>query len=115
MELAMERLRNENSARAATAVQVEDRRLKYTSILLKDIFVRMPTEESLVSLWYDDVEATFDSYNMPDEGRAWLVLPSLSEKARGFIVCLSANKRKDYNVFKETVLKGLHLSSTQYH
>ncbi|KAH6943165.1 hypothetical protein HPB50_016898 [Hyalomma asiaticum] len=44
MELAMERLRNENGARAAAAVQSteadrsEDRRLRYTS-LLKDVWL----------------------------------------------------------------------------
>ncbi|KAH6937417.1 hypothetical protein HPB50_000104 [Hyalomma asiaticum] len=70
MELAMERLRNENGARAAAAVQnaeadrSEDRRLRYTS-LLKDVLVPMPTPESLVPSWFDDVEATFDCYDVP--------------------------------------------------
>ncbi|KAH6930515.1 hypothetical protein HPB50_014569 [Hyalomma asiaticum] len=119
MELAMERLRNENGARAAAAVQSteadrsEDRRLRYTS-LLKDVLVPMPTQESLVPSWFDDVEATFDCYDVPGEWRAGLVLPRLSEKARGLLVRLSADERKDYYVLKEAVLKGLRLSSSEY-
>ncbi|KAH6942613.1 hypothetical protein HPB50_008438 [Hyalomma asiaticum] len=88
MELAMERLRNENGARATAAVQSteadrsEDRRLRYTS-LLKDVFVPMPTQESLVQSWFDDVEATFDCYDVPGEWRAGV---SSVEEFRNLVV-----------------------------
>lgn len=86
MELAMKRLRN-NGAYAATnaesaeAARSEGRRMRYTS-LLKDVLVPMPTQESLVSSWFNDVEATFHCYNVPLEWRAGLMLPRLNERAR---------------------------------
>ncbi|KAH6925965.1 hypothetical protein HPB50_012775 [Hyalomma asiaticum] len=119
MELAMEQLRNENGARAATVVQSteadrsEDRRLRYASLLI-GVLVPLPTQESLVPSWFDDVEATFDCYDVPGVWRAGFVLPRLSEKARGLLVRLSADERKDYYVLKEAMLKGLHLSSSEY-
>ncbi|KAH6933180.1 hypothetical protein HPB50_012788 [Hyalomma asiaticum] len=88
MELAMERLRNENGARAAAAVQSteadqsEGKRLRYTS-LLKDILVPMPMQESLVPSWFDDVEATFDCYDVPGEWRAGV---SSVEEFRNLVV-----------------------------
>ncbi|KAH6948706.1 hypothetical protein HPB50_025920 [Hyalomma asiaticum] len=86
MELAMERLRNENGPRAAAAVQSieadrsEDRRLTYTS-LLKDVLLPMPTQESLIPSRFDDVEATFDCYDVP----AKIMFPlEIAESAESF-------------------------------
>ncbi|CAN7950372.1 unnamed protein product [Ixodes pacificus] len=74
----------------------------------------MPSQEPLVPGWFEDVEATLDSYEVPHEWRAGLVLPRLSEKARGLLTRLSAEQRKSYAELKGAVLKGLRLSAAEY-
>ncbi|XP_042149179.1 uncharacterized protein LOC121837594 [Ixodes scapularis] len=91
----------------------EDRRLKYAS-LLKGVLAPMPTHEPLVPGWFEDVEATLDSYGVPDEWWAGMVLPRLSERARGMLAKLSAEERKDYRTLKSKVLGGLRLSAAEY-
>lgn len=118
-ELAKERLRSESSAPASPSAQrapvgtEEDRRLRVTS-MLKGVLVAMPSQEALVPGWFDDAEATFDAYEVPPQWRAGLILPHLSERARGVLTRLSADERKNYELLKEAVLKGLRLSSAEY-
>ncbi|KAG0436664.1 hypothetical protein HPB47_017830, partial [Ixodes persulcatus] len=91
----------------------EDRRLKYAS-LLKGVLAHMPTHEPLLPEWFEDVEATLDSYGVPSEWWAEMVLPRLSERARGMLAKLSAEERKDYRTLKSKVLGGLRLSAAEY-
>lgn len=101
-ELAKERFRVENSSTDSPIVQrapmgvEEDRRLRYTS-MLKGVLVAMPSLEALVPGWFEDAEATLDSYEVPPEWRAGLILPHLSERARGFLTRLLAEERKNYS------------------
>ncbi|KAH6945730.1 hypothetical protein HPB50_009725 [Hyalomma asiaticum] len=55
----------------------EHRRLKFAS-LLKGVLAPMPNQEALVPMWFEYVEATLDSYEVPAEWWAGLVLPRLS-------------------------------------
>lgn len=72
----------------------EDRRLKFAS-LLKGVLAPMPNQEALVPMWFEDVEATLDCYDVPSEWWAGLVLPQLSERARGLLCRLTAEERKN--------------------
>ncbi|KAH6931140.1 hypothetical protein HPB50_022428 [Hyalomma asiaticum] len=77
----------------------EHRRLKFAS-LLKGVLAPMPNQEALVPMWFEDVEATLDSYDVPAEWWAGLVLPQLSERARGLLCRLKAEGRKVYSKLK---------------
>ncbi|XP_077541147.1 uncharacterized protein LOC144153369 [Haemaphysalis longicornis] len=91
----------------------EDRRLKFAS-LLKGVLAPMPNQEALVPMWFEDVEATLDCYDVPSEGWAGLVLPQLSERARGLLCRLTAQERKKFSKLKSSILDGLRLSAAEY-
>ncbi|KAH6947478.1 hypothetical protein HPB50_019071 [Hyalomma asiaticum] len=91
----------------------EHRRLKFAS-LLKGVLAPMPNQEALVPMWFEDVEATLDSYDVPPEWWAGLVLPQLSERARGLLCRLKAEERKVYSKLKSSILDGLRLTAAEY-
>ncbi|XP_064482824.1 uncharacterized protein LOC135395659 [Ornithodoros turicata] len=91
----------------------EDRMLKFAN-LLKGVLSPMPTQESLVPGWFEDVEATLEAYNVPKEWRAGLVLPLLSERARALLTRLSSVERTQYDKLKSKILEGLRLSTAEY-
>ncbi|KAH9369856.1 hypothetical protein HPB48_013861 [Haemaphysalis longicornis] len=88
----------------------EDRRLKRAS-LLKGVLAPMPNQEALVSMWFEDVEATLDCYDVPSEWWAGLDLPQLSERVRGLLCRLTAEERKNFSKLKSSILDGLRLSA----
>ncbi|KAG0430831.1 hypothetical protein HPB47_022349 [Ixodes persulcatus] len=85
MELEIQRLQSQRQAEsgevdssfAVDAKVDEDRRLKFAG-LLKGVLAPMPSQEALVPSWFEDVEATLESYEVPREWWAGLVLPRLS-------------------------------------
>ncbi|KAH8031275.1 hypothetical protein HPB51_015210 [Rhipicephalus microplus] len=91
----------------------EDRRLKFAS-LLRGVLAPMPNQEALAPMWFEDVEATLESYEAPSEWWAGLVLPQLSERARGLLCRLTAEERKAYVKLKSSILEGLRLSAAEY-
>ncbi|KAH8033350.1 hypothetical protein HPB51_010914 [Rhipicephalus microplus] len=91
----------------------EDRRLKFAS-LLKGVLAPMPNQEALAPMWFEDVETTLESYEVPSEWWAGLVLPQLSERARGLLCRLTAKERKGYVKLKSSILEGLRLSAAEY-
>ncbi|XP_042148780.1 uncharacterized protein LOC121837265 [Ixodes scapularis] len=74
MELEVQRLQSQRSAEpgevdssfAVAAKADEDRRLKFAG-LLKGVLAPMPSQEALVPSWFEDVEATLESYEVPRE------------------------------------------------
>ncbi|XP_064470179.1 uncharacterized protein LOC135384927 [Ornithodoros turicata] len=74
----------------------------------------MPTQDTLVPGWFEDVEATLEAYGVPEEWRAGLVLPLLSERARELLNRLSAEDRKKYSVLNTKILEGLRLAAAEY-
>ncbi|KAH8039628.1 hypothetical protein HPB51_007974 [Rhipicephalus microplus] len=91
----------------------EDRRLKFAS-LLKGVLEPLPNQAALAPMWFKDVEATLESYEVPSEWWAGLVLPQLSERARGLLCRLTAEERKAYVKLKSSILEGLRLSAVEY-
>ncbi|KAH7964196.1 hypothetical protein HPB51_027568 [Rhipicephalus microplus] len=91
----------------------EDRRLKFAS-LLKGVLAPMPNQEALAPMWFEDVEATLESYEVLSEWWAGLVWPQLSERARGLLCRLTAHERKAYVKLKSSILEGLRLSVAEY-
>ncbi|KAH6948778.1 hypothetical protein HPB50_026293 [Hyalomma asiaticum] len=91
----------------------EHRRLKFAS-LLKGVLAPMPNQEALVPMWFEDIEATLESYDVPAEWWAGLVLPQLSERARGLLCRLKAEERKVYSKLKSSILDGLRLTAAEY-
>ncbi|KAH6945377.1 hypothetical protein HPB50_008132 [Hyalomma asiaticum] len=90
----------------------EHRRLKFAS-LLKGVVAPMPNQEALVPMWFEDIEATLESYDVPAEWWAGLVLPQLSERARGLLCRLKAEERKVYAKLKSSILDGLRLTAAE--
>ncbi|XP_064468593.1 uncharacterized protein LOC135380865 [Ornithodoros turicata] len=118
IELETQRLRSASNSGTPTEAGTyvmgeEDRMLKFAS-LLKGVLSPMPTQESLIPGWFEDVEATLDSYKVPSAWRAGLILPLLSEKARALLVRLNSADRADYKVLKTKILEGLRLSTAEY-
>ncbi|KAH6948077.1 hypothetical protein HPB50_022790 [Hyalomma asiaticum] len=68
----------------------EHRRLKFAS-LLKGVLAPMPNQEALVPMWFEDVEATLDSYDVPVEWR-----------------------RSGKFKLKSSILDGLRLTAAEY-
>lgn len=64
--------------------------------------------------WLEDVEATLDLHDVPREWRASVVLQQLSERARGFLSRLTAQKRRNYESLKSAVFEELRLSAAEY-
>ncbi|KAH6927940.1 hypothetical protein HPB50_009993 [Hyalomma asiaticum] len=91
----------------------EHRRLKFAS-LLKGVLAPMPNQEALVPMWFEDVEATLGSCDVPAEWWAGLVLPQLSERARGLLCRLKAEERKVYSKLKSSILDSLRLTAAEY-
>ncbi|KAH6930789.1 hypothetical protein HPB50_018397 [Hyalomma asiaticum] len=91
----------------------EHRRLKFAS-LLKGVLAPLPNQDALVPMWFEDVEATLDSYKVPAEWWSGLVLPQLSERARGLLCRLKAEERKVYSKLKSSILDDLKLTTAEY-
>lgn len=91
----------------------EDRRLRFAN-LLKGVLAPMPLREALVPGWFEDVEATLGSYEVPTQWWAGLILPQLSEGARGLLTHLSAEERSEYALLKAKILDGLRLTAAEY-
>ncbi|KAH6920255.1 hypothetical protein HPB50_028758 [Hyalomma asiaticum] len=74
----------------------------------------MPNQEALVRMCFEYVEATLDSYEVPAEWWAGLLLPQLSERARGLLCRLKAEERKVYSKLKSSILDGLRFTAAEY-
>ncbi|KAH8039518.1 hypothetical protein HPB51_007420 [Rhipicephalus microplus] len=81
-----------NDSVALVGRSEEDRRLKFAS-LLKGVLASMPNQEALAPMWFEDVEATLESYEVPS---------------------LTAEERKAYVKLKSSILEGLRVSAAQY-
>lgn len=65
-------------------------------------------------MWFEDVLEATKSYDVPSEWWAGLVLPQLSERARGLLCRLTAEERKGYSKLKSGIFDGLRLLPAKY-
>ncbi|KAH6948231.1 hypothetical protein HPB50_023236 [Hyalomma asiaticum] len=68
------------------------RRLQF-AILLKVALAPKPNQEAHAPMWFEDVEATLHSCDVPVDWWAGLVLPDFCESTRGLLCRLTAEER----------------------
>ncbi|KAL3258215.1 hypothetical protein MRX96_016720 [Rhipicephalus microplus] len=74
---------------------------------------RLPSDAD-VPLWFEEVEKRFATYQVPQESRAHLVMPALTERVRYLLRNLNPQESADYESVKAAVLTELKLSPAEY-
>ncbi|KAL3243742.1 hypothetical protein MRX96_019693 [Rhipicephalus microplus] len=75
--------------------------------------IRLPSDAD-VSLWFEEVEKLFATYQVPHESRVHLVMPALTERVRYLLRNLNPEESADYELVKAAVLTELKLSPAEY-
>ncbi|CAN7994901.1 unnamed protein product [Ixodes pacificus] len=78
--------------------------------LMKGVLTSMPSSEIIVPSWFDGVENVFETYEVPERLRGYLVRPYFMERMRALVNRLNMGERSGYGAVKERVLLELGLS-----
>ena len=82
--------------------------------ILRHVLPRMPADISDIPQYFENVEHLYDMYEVPDELRAKLIIPHLSDRAKSLISRLSLAELEDYDKLKKFLLGEFKLSATEY-
>ncbi|CAN7940237.1 unnamed protein product, partial [Ixodes hexagonus] len=115
LELELEHLRSGNRTRASGGgmeFNLRDEVLSF-SRLMKGVLTPMPSSKILVPSWFDGVENVFETYEVPERLRGYLIQPYLTESPRALVNRLPVGETSGYGAVKERVLLALRLSGTE--
>ena len=68
---------------------------KYGDII-KLIITRFPCESSQITTWFENTEALWETYEVPDILRGRLIMPHLTFKARSLVARMPVEEQTDY-------------------
>uniref|UniRef100_A0A6B0VDY7 CCHC-type domain-containing protein n=1 Tax=Ixodes ricinus TaxID=34613 RepID=A0A6B0VDY7_IXORI len=115
LELELEHLRSGNRTRTSGGgmeFNLRDEILSF-SRFMKGVLTSMPSSETLVLSWFDGVEHVFETYEVPERLRGYLVRPYFTESMRALVNRLNVGERSGYGAVKERVLLELGLSRAE--
>ncbi|CAN7987508.1 unnamed protein product [Ixodes pacificus] len=115
LELELEYLRSGNRTRASGGgmeFNLRDEVFRF-SRLMKGVLTPMPSSDILVPSWFDGVENVFETYEVPERLRGYLVRPYFTESIRALVNRLNMGERSGYGAVKESVLLELGLSRAE--
>ena len=75
---------------------------------------RMPQEAGELPAYFDSVDNIWETYGVPDELKAKLLIPQLTPRAKSLITKLPLAEQDDYVKLKEYLLKQYQLGSREY-
>ncbi|CAN7952042.1 unnamed protein product [Ixodes pacificus] len=106
LELELEHLRSGNQTRTSGGGMEFNLRYEVLSFsrLMKGVLTSMSSSEILVPSWFDGVENVFETYEVPERLRGYLVRPYFTESMRALVNRLNVGERNGYGAVKERVL-----------
>ncbi|CAN8008682.1 unnamed protein product [Ixodes pacificus] len=115
LELELEHLRSGNRTRASGGGIEFNLRGEVLSPLrlMKGVLTSMPSSEILVPSWFDGVENVFETFEVPERLRGYLVRPYFTESMRALVNRLNVGEKSGYGAVKERVLLELGLSRAE--
>jgi len=88
--------------------------VKRYGIALKQLVTPMPSDASEVPRFFENLEAMFRVFEVPEDLQAKLLLPFLSVKAKDMISQLCASELEDYNAVRDVILAEFKLTPREY-
>ena len=73
--------------------------------VLKLTLMKMPNENSQIPLWLDTMEEIMNTFEVPNNIRHALLLPSLNDKAKRVVCKMSEETKIDFALFKAALSK----------
>ena len=86
---------------------------KYSSAL-KQVVSPMSNDASELPQFFEDIEVVFDTFDVPEDLKAKLLLPFLSQKAKTLTARLTAEELDDYGKLKDFLLSEFKLTPREY-
>ena len=110
-ELELNRTRAEQEERHRDSTVAK---LKLWGDALRNTITKMPTEPVDVISWFICLERLFNQLQVPNELRAVLMRPHLSERAKALLPRCDVARSADYDAIKKYLLQEMRLSSSVY-
>jgi len=89
-------------------------KVKRYSIALKQVVTPMPSDASEIPQFFENLEAMFLMFEVPEDLHAKLLLPFLSDKAKYVISRLCAGELEDYGAMRDFILAKFKLTPREY-
>ena len=109
--------RNQTARRYERQQEAMDSRagkIKRYGDTIKHLFTKMSDDDAELPIYLDTVEHLFNAHGVPDEIRAALITPYLTEKAKRFLCKLELGLQENFADFKRLLLKEFKLTAKQY-
>ena len=94
--------------------QKKSERLRKASKKLEKILPKMTADGLEIPMYFKTVENYFHEFEVEDDLKIALLLPSMNEKARKVITRLDATQREDYEEVKKQVLREFKMTPRAY-
>jgi hypothetical protein len=88
--------------------------IKFFGSVLKNVMPRFPSDVADVPIFFEGVEKLFISFEVPDDLKAKLLLPYLSDKAKSLLLRLEQAKQEIYSEVKTFLLNEFKLTPIQF-
>jgi len=89
-------------------------RVKRYGSALKQVMSHMTDDASELPQFFENIEAVFQSFEVPDDLWAKLLLPFLSSKAKTLIARLNADEMNNYEGMRDFLLSEFKLTPREY-
>jgi len=89
-------------------------KVKRYGIALKQVVTPMPSDASEIPQFFENLEAMFRMFEVPEDLHAKLLLPFLSDKAKYVISRLCAGELEDYGAMCDFILAEFKLTPREY-
>ena len=87
---------------------------KFYGDVLKNVMPIFPTDVADAPIFFEGVEKLFESFEVPAELRAKLLLPYLNDKAKSLLLRLDKVKQDKYDEVKKFLLREFKLTPVQF-
>jgi len=89
-------------------------KVKRCGITLKQVVTPMPSDASEIPKFFENLEAIFRLFEVPEDLHAKLLLPFLSDKAKYVISRLCASELEEYGAVHDFILAEFKLTPREY-
>jgi hypothetical protein len=88
--------------------------IKFFGSMLKNVMPRFSSDVADVPMFFEGVEKLLSSFEVPDDLKAKLLLPYLSDKAKSLLLRLEQAKQEKYSEVKAFLLNEFKLTPIQF-